>query len=216
MCGATFRLRELARRVGLDGILGDDVAAWKQRLLGRLRPYGIDLQRLRSGAVKNPFATEVLFADRVFSTPTGKVNLIHELPDELLRAPVTQHLTLVARSTDKAQSSQWPAATQQGPATATVHPAAAAGVHDGQLVQLRTVRGTMQVRLKFDAQQRTDQLLMDKGGWLHAGRCANTLIEAELTDDGECAVYYDTPVQIEPVVSDPADDVTPSRRETNR
>jgi hypothetical protein len=31
---------------------------------------------------------------------------------------------------------------------------------------------------------------------LSAGRCANALIAAELTDDGQGAVYYDTPVRL--------------------
>jgi hypothetical protein len=39
-------------------------------------------------------------------------------------------------------------------------------------------------------------MLMEKGGWLSAGRCANALVKAQLTDAGGCAVYYDTPVRI--------------------
>ena len=42
--------------------------------------------------------------------------------------------------------------------------------------------------------QRVDVALMEKGGWFFAQRSANSLVSAELTDDGECAVYYDTPV----------------------
>ena len=37
---------------------------------------------------------------------------------------------------------------------------------------------------------------MEKGGWHSAGRSANALIHAELTDDGECAVYYDELVTV--------------------
>ena len=54
----------------------------------------------------------------------------------------------------------------------------------------------MAVRLKFDDQQRPDVLLIPKGGWLHSGHCGNALIPAKLTDAGECAVYYDTPVRL--------------------
>ena len=61
---------------------------------------------------------------------------------------------------------------------------------------LSTECGKLEVKLKFDNQQRTDILLMDKGGWHNSGRSANSLIKAELTDDGECAVYYDTPAEL--------------------
>ena len=191
--------QELARRVGLAEMFEQGVQAWKQRLLSPVQPYGVDLAQLRQGAVKNPLATPQLFADRRFPTPSGKVNLIHELPAGLLQESAPAELKLAALATDKAQASQWPAAAQQGPAVATVHPRAAADFQEGQLVQLRTARSTLQVILRFDPRQRPDLLLMDKGGWLHAGRCANALIEAALTDDGQCAVYYDTPVRIEPV-----------------
>ena len=55
----------------------------------------------------------------------------------------------------------------------------------------------MQVRLKFDSGQRSDIALLPKGGWLSEGRCANALIEAELTDHGGGACYYDTGIRIQ-------------------
>ncbi len=194
-------VQELARRVGLSRHFSDDVATWKQRLLRRLQPHGIELNRFAEGAVKNPLATQILFADRRFPTATGRVNLLHELPDTLLRGDSTS-LTLAALATEKAQASQWPAEAQVGPATAVVHPDAAAGFHEGQLVRLVTPRGHLTVKLRFDPHQRPDLVLMEKGGWLHAGRCANALIEAQVTDDGQCAVYYDTRVQIQPILED--------------
>ena len=53
--------------------------------------------------------------------------------------------------------------------------------------------GELTVRLRFDARQRTDVLLVPKGGWLRDGRCANALVPARETDRGGCAVFYDTP-----------------------
>ena len=55
------------------------------------------------------------------------------------------------------------------------------------------------VRLRFDTRQRPDVVLMEKGGWLSAGRCANALIRGEETDAGGCAVYHDTPVRLLPI-----------------
>jgi anaerobic selenocysteine-containing dehydrogenase len=105
-------------------------------------------------------------------------------------------LLLAALSTKDAQASQWPSRAQRGPATATVHPDAAPGFADGDEAVVESEVGSLTVRLGFDPRQRRDMLLMDKGGWLQAGRCANALIPARETDHGGCAVYYDTPVRL--------------------
>jgi anaerobic selenocysteine-containing dehydrogenase len=154
---------------------------------------------LRNGPVRNPLAPPVLFADRRFATATGRVNLIHEADPEPFVPPPERPLLLMAFSTEKAQSSQWPARTQVGPADATVHPAAVPGFADGDRARVESDVGALEVVLRLDARQRKDVVLMAKGGWLHAGRCANELVPARLTDAGGCAVYYDTPVRILPV-----------------
>ena len=148
--------------------------------------------------MRNPLAPKVLFADRKFKTATGRVNLIHEADPEPARPTQARPLLLMAFSTEKAQSSQWahPRA-QDGPAVATVHPDAAAGFPDGAIARIASEVGAMDVRLKLDARQRRDVVLMAKGGWLRDGRCANALIPAVPTDAGGGAVYYDTPVRLE-------------------
>ena len=104
----------------------------------------------------------------------------------------------MAFSTEKAQSSQWarPRSMADGPAEAVVHPGAAPGKRDGDVVTVESEAGSIQVRLKLDARQRRDVLLMAKGGWLAHGRCANALVPAKATDAGGGAVYYDTPVRL--------------------
>ncbi len=190
--------QDLARRVGLAEDFSGDVETWKRRLLGPVAGLGASLEKLHEGPVRNPLAKKVLFEDRKFPTATGRVNLIREVDAEPFLPPPERPLLLMAFSTEKAQSSQWPAHTQVGPATATVHPDAAPGLQDGGLASIESELGSLSVVLKFDAGQRRDVVLMEKGGWLHAGRCANALIPARATDAGGCAVYYDTPVRILP------------------
>lgn len=185
-------LRQLSRRVELGEEFDVDVSVWKQRMLKKLNTAGITSDRFHDGPVKNPFVSDVLFADRKFDTPSGKVNLIHELHSDLLSAPTTTALHVTALSTPKSQASQWPSKSQTGPADAVVHPSSVPGYNDDDVVTVATEQGSIQVRLKFDERQRPDVLLMEKGGWHSAGRSANSLVRAELTDDGECAVYYDT------------------------
>jgi anaerobic selenocysteine-containing dehydrogenase len=121
----------------------------------------------------------------------------HDADPEPARPTAERPLLLMAFSTEKAQSSQWAHPHgQEGPAVATVHPDAAAGLADGALARVESEVGGMEVRLRFDARQRRDVVLMAKGGWLRDGRCANTLVPARLTDAGGGAVLYDTPVRI--------------------
>lgn len=187
----------LAARLGLEEQFADDAETWKTRALAKVADRGVTLDALRRGYVKNPLAARILFADRKFKTATGRVNLIHELDPEPARPTAERPLLLMAFSTEKAQSSQWahPRA-QDGPAEATLHPDAAAGFADGAVVDLESELGAMAVRLKFDARQRRDVVLLAKGGWLSKGRCANAIVPAQVTDHGGGAVYYDTPVRV--------------------
>jgi anaerobic selenocysteine-containing dehydrogenase len=188
----------LAIRLGLHEAFADDVLTWKRRFLGPVADKGASLEAIRGGYVRNPLAAKVLFADRKFKTATGRVNLIQDADPEPARPTAERPLLLMAFSTEKAQSSQWahPHA-QDGPAVATVHPLAAGGWSDGEIARITSELGAMDVRLKFDARQRRDVVLMAKGGWLRDGRCANALIPAVPTDAGGGAVYYDTPVRLE-------------------
>jgi anaerobic selenocysteine-containing dehydrogenase len=191
-------VRDLAQRVGLGELFPEDVRGWKERMLGPVAPHGVTLEALERGPRRNPLAPPVLFADRRFPTASGRVNLIHDV--DPTPPPVTPErpLLLMALSTERAQSSQWPARRQDGPAEVTVHPDAANGFASGDVVRLESAVASMEVRLRLDGRQRRDVALMDKGGWLHRGRCANALVPAELTDAGEGAAYYDTPVRLLP------------------
>src|SRR5262249_4537688 len=161
---------------------------------GKLEPHGVTLEALEAGAVRNPMAAPVLFADRRFPTPSGKVNLMTEAPPE--PGPTNGYrLSLMSISTDRAQSSQG-SASLDGAAVATVHPDAALGIPDGALCRLESSRGSMTVRLRHDRRQRSDVVLTPKGGHLYDGRCANVLLTARTTDLGEGGALYDERVRI--------------------
>jgi anaerobic selenocysteine-containing dehydrogenase len=193
-------VQALAERLGLADVFSGDAEAWKRRLLRRVEEPGGTLERLRRGPFRNPGAPQVLFADRRFPTPTGRVNLIHEIDPEVPRPTAERPLLLMALSTARAQGSQWPSARQRGPAELTVHPDAAEGLSDGDPAIVESELGRIEVRVKLDPGQRRDVALMDKGGWFARGRSANALIPARTTDAGEGAVYYDTPVRLLPLV----------------
>ena len=78
----------------------------------------------------------------------------------------------------------------------TVHPDAANGIADGGLARVESALGSLSVRVRHDARQRRDVALVPKGGHFDAGRAANALLRARLTDFGEGAALYDERVRL--------------------
>ena len=189
-------LQGLARRLGLADVLAGSLDDWKRRLLRRLEPAGVDLDRLRRGAARNPFAEPVLFADGCVDTPSGKVELLDRAPLPPPRTDAEWPLTLLAASTPKAQSSQWSVTLPPGPAELHVHPESAAGAHDGECCRLESRHAAMEVVVRHDATLRRDVAWMAKGGMLRDGRCANLLVAAVESDEGGGAAYYDELVRV--------------------
>ena len=192
-------LQALAQRLGVGGKFQLTSRQWQEQMLSPMVDQNISLENIANDVVRNPLAAKVVFENRIFATADGKANLLTEYDHPTASISKTYPLRLMAISTDKAQAAQWSPESQQGIATLTVNPEAAGGHAEGEVVSIESELGAMKVKLNFDQSQRTDVALMDKGGWLSAGRCANALIPAELSDNGECAVYYDTPIRLSPV-----------------
>ncbi|MEO7729436.1 MAG: molybdopterin-dependent oxidoreductase [Kofleriaceae bacterium] len=190
-------MQALAARVGLGDALAGDARAWKRRILaGKLAPHGITLEHLEAhGPVKHPLAPDIVFPGRHFATPSGRANLVTEAGPEPTRPTAAYPLVLLSISTEKAQASQW-ARPLDGPIEVRVHPDAAAGIAHGTVARLESVVGSIEVRVRHDAAQRRDVALIAKGGGFRAGRCANALIGARLTDRGEGAGLHDELVRL--------------------
>jgi anaerobic selenocysteine-containing dehydrogenase len=193
-------VQELARRVGLGGVLDGDAREWKRKIIApKLAEHGVTLESLEERPIRSPLAREVLFADKKFMTPSGRVNLLTEGPPAASEpGDAAFPLILMALSTNKSQCSQW-ARPQEGLAVVTVHPDAACGVLDGATCRLESRVGSMVVKLRHDAMQRRDVALTPKGGHLKDGRCANAIIRARTTDIGEGGALYEERVRIAPI-----------------
>lgn len=191
-------VQALAERLGLARELAGSARDWKRRLLGpRLGPLGLSLEDLERGPVRNPLAPEVAFEGRVFPTPTGRAQLITQAPAPPAPPDPEFPLQLLALSTRHAQCAQW-ATSPPHPLTATVHPDAAGGIPDGAVAWLASRLGRLEVRVRHDPHQRREILLVPKGGHRQLAACANSLIEARLTDLGEGGALYEQGVRLEP------------------
>ena len=193
--------REIDRRTGAGaGGIAPKVAGsaqdWKRRLLRRIEPMGVTVERLEKESVRNPLVGDVLFPEGKFPTPSGKMRLIDSMPAPPEDEPGFP-LWLFSSSTEKAQSSQW-AGTPPAIVEATCHPDAASGLADGAEVLVESAIGSLRARLKLDPLQRGDVVIVPKGGHFDSGTCANALVKARLTDAGEGAAYLDCRVRIRP------------------
>jgi anaerobic selenocysteine-containing dehydrogenase len=193
-------IQQLAERLGLGAKLAGSARDWKRRLLAPLAAAGVRLEDLEQRPLRNPLASEVLFADRRFFTPNGRVNLITEMPAPRPPVDPAYPLDLLALSTRDAQSAQW-AHAAPNPLVATVHPDAASGIGDGERAELVSALGALQVVVRHDDRQRRDVVLLPKGGHHHLSACANSLLEARLTDLGEGGALYEQRVRLESLVS---------------
>lgn len=192
-------IQALASRVGLADVVAGTARQWKQRMMAeKLGPHGITVETLEQGPVRNPLAPQVIFSDRKFATPSGRVNLIHAAPPAPALPDADFPLLLMALSTERSQSSQW-ARPPKGLAELTVHPDAAAGIPDGGTGLLQSAIAAMQVVVRHDPAQRRDVALIAKGGHLRSGQCANALVAATTTDLGEGGALYDQPVCLRPL-----------------
>ena len=190
-------VQQLARRVAMSEHFEGDAEWWLRKMTEPLQKHGIKFESIGEDVVRNPDAANVVFADRKFPTASGKVNLITEYTHPENKLPPRFPLRLMAVSTDRCQASQWQSADQTGTAEIRVHPDSANGFADGDLVCVQSESGNLHLKIKHCRDQHPELALMDKGGWLSAGRCANAITPAELSDAGYCAVYYDTPIRLE-------------------
>lgn len=181
---------------GLRARVAGTARDWKRRVARRVEAAGISVEELEARSVRNPFVSDVLFADRRFATPTSRANLVTAAPGAPEDEPGFP-LWLFSNSTEKAQSSQW-AGSDPEVAVATCHPSAATGFADGDPAWLESAIGRIRVTLRFDARQRRDVVIVPKGGHYDRGTCANVLIRARTTDAGEGAAYQDCRVRIRP------------------
>jgi anaerobic selenocysteine-containing dehydrogenase len=188
-------LQEIARRVGLGEVMAGSAREWKARMLAKVADRGASIDDLERGHVRNPIAPRVVFEGGRVATASGRVNLIHALPEEP-NEDEAYPLHLVSTSTEKAQSSQW-SIEHPDLLPAIVHPLSALGLPDGARVRLVSAIGSIEVRLVHDPRQRRDVVIVPKGGHYDRGGSANTLIRARRSDDGDCAAYQNARVRIE-------------------
>jgi anaerobic selenocysteine-containing dehydrogenase len=218
--------RLLAERLGirlpegsLPGSSDADVDAW---LAQRLAPFPeLSLERLRAGPVTAPGHEEVAFADQVFPTPSGKIELASEeatrrwgvdtLPDyqeseESSRnasEPARFPLYLMTPNTKNRIHSQFGnlrmirGVSERPLVRVAPRDARARGVTDGARVRVFNDRGSFEVEAKIDGGMRRGCVSVTNGFWASEGGAANVCSRGRETDMGHGAAFHDNRVEVE-------------------
>ena len=217
----------LARRLGLspDEIerripapSGEATEAWLEK---RLEPFPeLSLERLRRGPILAPGTEEIAWSDLIFSTPSGKIELLSEeatvrwgvdaLPTygPNIERPATdgfhqyplQLLTPNTKNRIHSQFGNLPSIRDLDPdAFAEISPAdaAARGIVDGDRVRVFNDRGKVEINVRLDHSLRPGCVVIHNGRWLSEGGGINLLSAARETDMGHGAAFHDNAVEVE-------------------
>jgi anaerobic selenocysteine-containing dehydrogenase len=222
--------RLLAGRLGMapeavDGVLpglGDAaVEAWLRR---HLAPFpGLSLERLAEGPQLAPGHQEVAFADHVFPTPSGKVEIrsdeasdrwgVDPLPAWSEPVEATSSvgrdggrfpLLLMTPNTKNRIHSQFgnlEMIRRHDPhPVVLVSPADAAprGLRNGDSVRVFNDRGSLELPLRLDFGIRAGCVSITNGWWITDGGAVNLLSAGRETDMGHGAAFHDNRVDVEP------------------
>jgi len=212
----------LAERLGLERAAmerelvppGDAaVEAYLERRLAALP--GVTLERLREGPVPAPGAEEVAFADLVFPTPSGRIELESreaaarwgvdplprfsppvECPDE--RFPL-RLLTPNTKDRIHSQFGNLRSIRELAPAphvTLAAEDARARGLADGDRARVFNDRGSVELLVKVDHSLRPGCAVTHNGWWRQEGGGINVLSCGRETDVAHGAAYHDNAVEV--------------------
>jgi len=222
--------RELARRLGFDNprlsgkIPGSSDAEIESYLEARLAPFdGLTLDRLREGPMPAPGQQEIAFADLVFRTPSGKIELASDeaaLRWGADRVPsYSESEESVSRDTGDtryplyfmtpntknrihSQFNNLRMIRQFGDRPEVqIHPddACNRGIDDGDRVRIFNDRGELRVAARLDHGIRPGCIAVTNGWWTTEGGTVNFCSRGRETDMGHGAAFHDNRVEIEPV-----------------
>ncbi|MEN8007343.1 MAG: molybdopterin-dependent oxidoreductase [Candidatus Krumholzibacteriota bacterium] len=216
--------RELARRLDIagpgldDAVPGSrDLETWLDR---QLKPLDLTLADLKEGPVPAPGSENVVFTDRVFPTPSGKIELLsaeaamHWGIDPLPRAhlpgetaagadpdPATplQMMTPNTKNRIHSQFGNLDLIRQYDPGPeVTMHPddAAARGIEHGDRAKVFNQRGELELPVRIDAGIRRGCVSVTNGWWGEQGGLVNLLSAGRETDVAHGAAFHDTLVEV--------------------
>ena len=199
-----------------------EIDAW---LEAKLAPFpGLNLARLRQGPVLAPGHQEVAFADMVFPTPSGRIELHSE---EAWRRWQVDTLPLWVQPQEAVPGEGgddgcYPLYFMTPNTKNRIHSqfgnlkmirvhdpvpmldlspsdALARGIRGGEQVRVFNDRGSLEVRSRLDFGLRAGCVALTNGWWLTDGAAVNVLSAGRETDMGHGAAFHENRVEVEKV-----------------
>ncbi len=218
--------RELATRLGfldselvaaIPGSDDSEVRAWIEK---RLEPLNLKLADFSDGPVSAPGAEDVAFADRVFPTPSGRIELVSKeaatrwdadplprptLPHESAANPdhdPATPLQMMTPNTKNRIHSQFGnlelIKVNDPEPVLQIHPLDASnrGIEFGDRVRIHNGRGEITVVARIDAGIRQGCVAVTNGWWGEQGGLVNKLSLGCETDMAHGAAFHDNLVEV--------------------
>jgi anaerobic selenocysteine-containing dehydrogenase len=195
------------------------VERWLER---KLAPFPeLTLERLRSGPALAPDAQDVAFADFVFPTPSGRIELVSQEsaarwgvdplpayrdPQESRRSPLFDGrypLHFLTPNTKNRIHSQFGnlkmiRAVSSAPALMiSARDARERDIVDHDRVRVFNQRGSFTARARIDFSLKPGCVVMTNGAWISQGGTVNFVSCGRETDMGHGAAYHDNMVEVE-------------------
>jgi len=218
--------RALAQKLGF---MDDDLAAEipgpddenvRRWLNNRLAPFNLSLDDFREGPVSAPGGEDVVFADGVYNTPSGRIELLSaeslerwgtdplprpSLPRESAVQPdhdPATPLQMMTPNTKNRIHSQFGnlaliKAFDPEPEV-QIHPddAKVRQIEFGDRVRIHNQRGEVTVKARIDAGIRQGCVAVTNGWWGEQGGLVNKLSEGRETDMAHGAAFHDNLVEV--------------------
>lgn len=173
----------------------------------------ITIEKLRTGPVLPPGLQEIAYSDHVFSTPSGKIELLSQQASDIWCAAVLPGYTPVMENNEFPLVLLTPNAanrihsqfgnlkiikeTTPEPATLISHgDARDRGIDDADQVRVFNNRGEIISRARISLRVPKGIIVLPNGIWKSEGGGGNYLIEGRETDMGHGAAFHDTRVEI--------------------
>jgi anaerobic selenocysteine-containing dehydrogenase/GMP synthase-like glutamine amidotransferase len=204
-CLSEFRMfHELAARFPFAARFRRSEDEWLRDLCAPIRDMGCDLPTLRQGAFRLD-APMVPYADRTFSTPSGKFRFMTEFePGELPQHDPRYPYRLLTIAPHGYICSERTMADHDPLPVITLNAREAAGkeLRDNEPVLVTSPVGQVRARLRVDADMRPDVVIAERGGWTKAGHGLNLLTRDIASKVGLGTPFYETAVSVAPCPPD--------------
>ncbi len=214
----SFGLEKLWRERGLPGQGDQEIEAYLERRLAAVEGIeGIDLEALRRGPVLAPNHESIAFADHIFPTRSGKIELVSGEAEERWGVARTANYTPLAEAATATSSyplhlltpntknrihSQFnnlPSIKVLSPTT-KIHlnpdDAVKRGIEPGMTVKVFNKRGEVTIEAAFDHSLRPGCVWITNGWWITDGGGVNFLSDSRETDMGHGAAFHDNFVEV--------------------